>query len=155
MFSPLLPSALDGRTQAFPVLSVSQIDRIRSVASRGRSPETKYSSNLAMRTFLSEEQPAENDQSGPGQRHPARLARIRTNPLSRSSSRLHSRPSLCRFHCFVCDRFGIVPAAVTSDDMVGFRRAPGVWLVLANRRRVSQDRIDNCPSSFHSVLADE
>jgi formate hydrogenlyase transcriptional activator len=30
MSSPLLPSALDARTQAFPVLSVSQIDRIRS-----------------------------------------------------------------------------------------------------------------------------
>jgi CRP-like cAMP-binding protein len=30
MFSPLLPSALDARTQAFPVLSVSQIDRIRA-----------------------------------------------------------------------------------------------------------------------------
>jgi thioredoxin reductase (NADPH) len=35
MFSPLLPSALDARTQAFPVLSVSQIDRIRS-CSRSR-----------------------------------------------------------------------------------------------------------------------
>src|SRR5580704_18038478 len=30
MFSPPLPSALDARTQAFPVLSVSQIDRIRA-----------------------------------------------------------------------------------------------------------------------------
>src|SRR6202030_1085123 len=30
MFSPLLPSALDARTQAFPVLSVSQIDRVRA-----------------------------------------------------------------------------------------------------------------------------
>jgi thioredoxin reductase (NADPH) len=30
MFSPLLPSPLDARTQAFPVLSISQIDRIRS-----------------------------------------------------------------------------------------------------------------------------
>src|SRR5258708_16107507 len=30
MFSPLLPSVLDARSQAFPVLSVSQIDRIRS-----------------------------------------------------------------------------------------------------------------------------
>src|SRR5882762_8356762 len=35
MSSPLLPSALDTRTQAFPVLSVSQIDRIRS-CSRSR-----------------------------------------------------------------------------------------------------------------------
>jgi thioredoxin reductase (NADPH) len=35
MSSPLLPSALDARTQAFPVLSVSQIDRIRS-CSRSR-----------------------------------------------------------------------------------------------------------------------
>src|SRR6201982_1434043 len=35
MFSPLLPSALDARTQAFPVLTVSQIDRIRS-CSRSR-----------------------------------------------------------------------------------------------------------------------
>ncbi|MGC2768976.1 MAG: FAD-dependent oxidoreductase [Candidatus Acidiferrum sp.] len=35
MFSPLLPSALDARTQAFPVLSVSQIDRIRA-CSRSR-----------------------------------------------------------------------------------------------------------------------
>src|SRR5271163_238936 len=35
MFSPLLPSALDARTQAFPFLSVSQIDRIR-VCSRSR-----------------------------------------------------------------------------------------------------------------------
>ena len=35
MFPPLLPSALDARTQAFPVLSVSQIDRIRS-CSRSR-----------------------------------------------------------------------------------------------------------------------
>ena len=35
MFSPLLPSALDARTEAFPVLSVSQIDRIRS-CSRSR-----------------------------------------------------------------------------------------------------------------------
>src|SRR6266403_2685887 len=35
MFSPLLPSALDARTQAFPVLSVSQIERIRS-CSRSR-----------------------------------------------------------------------------------------------------------------------
>jgi thioredoxin reductase (NADPH) len=35
MFSPLLPSALDARTQAFPILSVSQIDRIRS-CSRSR-----------------------------------------------------------------------------------------------------------------------
>src|ERR1700739_882095 len=30
MYSPLVPSALDARTQAFPVLSVSQIDRIRA-----------------------------------------------------------------------------------------------------------------------------
>ena len=35
MSSPLLPSALDARTQAFPVLSVTQIDRIRS-CSRSR-----------------------------------------------------------------------------------------------------------------------
>src|SRR5216684_4213879 len=35
MSSPLLPSALDTRTQAFPVLSVSQIDRIRA-CSRSR-----------------------------------------------------------------------------------------------------------------------
>ena len=35
MSSPLLPSVLDARTQAFPVLSVSQIDRIRS-CSRSR-----------------------------------------------------------------------------------------------------------------------
>src|SRR6202158_948256 len=35
MFSPLLPSALDARTEAFPVLSVSQIDRVRS-CSRSR-----------------------------------------------------------------------------------------------------------------------
>jgi len=35
MSSPLLPSALDARTQAFPVLSVSQIERIRS-CSRSR-----------------------------------------------------------------------------------------------------------------------
>ena len=35
MFSPLLPSALDARTQAFPVLSSWQIDRIRS-CSRSR-----------------------------------------------------------------------------------------------------------------------
>src|SRR5258705_902693 len=35
MSSPLLPSALDARTQAFPVLSVSQIGRIRS-CSRSR-----------------------------------------------------------------------------------------------------------------------
>ena len=35
MSSPLVPSALDARTQAFPVLSVSQIDRIRS-CSRSR-----------------------------------------------------------------------------------------------------------------------
>jgi thioredoxin reductase (NADPH) len=35
MSSPLLPSALDARTQAFPILSVTQIDRIRS-CSRSR-----------------------------------------------------------------------------------------------------------------------
>src|ERR1700746_1781042 len=35
MFSPLLPSALDARTQAFPVLTARQIDRIRS-CSRSR-----------------------------------------------------------------------------------------------------------------------
>ncbi len=35
MSSPLVPSALDARTQAFPVLSVSQIERIRS-CSRSR-----------------------------------------------------------------------------------------------------------------------
>src|SRR5260221_14346112 len=35
MSSPLLPSALDTRTQAFPILSVSQIDRIRA-CSRSR-----------------------------------------------------------------------------------------------------------------------
>src|SRR6201984_468709 len=35
MSSPLITSALDARTQAFPVLSVSQIDRIRS-CSRSR-----------------------------------------------------------------------------------------------------------------------
>ena len=35
MSSPLLPSALDARTQAFPVLSVSQIERVRS-CSRSR-----------------------------------------------------------------------------------------------------------------------
>jgi thioredoxin reductase (NADPH) len=35
MFSPLLPSALDARTQAFPVLTAPQIDRIRS-CSRSR-----------------------------------------------------------------------------------------------------------------------
>jgi thioredoxin reductase (NADPH) len=36
MFSPLLPSTLDARTEAFPVLSISQIDRIRSSSGRGR-----------------------------------------------------------------------------------------------------------------------
>jgi thioredoxin reductase (NADPH) len=35
MFSPLVPSALDASTQAFPVFSISQIDRIRS-CSRSR-----------------------------------------------------------------------------------------------------------------------
>jgi hypothetical protein len=48
-----------------------------------------------------------------------------------------------------------VPAAVTCNDAIKLNRAPGIWLILMNRRRVSQNRIDNRPRSFHAVLTDE
>jgi hypothetical protein len=53
MSSPLLPSALDARTQAFPFFPFPRSIAFVPVAGRGRSQQATYSSNLAMRMFLS------------------------------------------------------------------------------------------------------
>jgi hypothetical protein len=53
MSSPLLPSTLDARTQAFPFFPFPRSIAFVPAAARGRSQQATYSSNLAMRTFLS------------------------------------------------------------------------------------------------------
>jgi hypothetical protein len=48
-----------------------------------------------------------------------------------------------------------VPAAFARDDPISFRRSPSVRFVLIERGYVSQDRGDNAPGSFDSILAAE
>src|SRR5579872_432240 len=69
--------------------------------------------------------------------------------------RLCSRGSFCRSLHFFCDWLRVAPATAFGNELVSFGRAPTIWRILVNRRSVSQNRIDNAPSSFDAILANK